>query len=191
MVNLYKKILSGIDIEGEQDLKSKPEENIEDNKLKDKFNINKNLLEYGNLKAKIVDFAILDSKKDLSSLLIKGEEFTIKEKILFDEEIKNPIFTFTLKDKKGTELTGTNTLIENIKIESVKKGDIYEVEFTQKMNLNGGEYLLSISCTGFNEGNLEIYHRLYDVLSITVISNKNTVGIYDMYTKVATKLIRS
>ena len=29
-----------------------------------------------------------------------------------------------------------------------------------------------------------MYHRLYDVANITVISNKNTVGVYDMESEV-------
>ena len=53
--------------------------------------------------------------------------------------------------------------------------------FTQKMNLQGGEYLLSISCTGYDDnGELVAYHRLYDLINITVVSDKNTVGFYDM-----------
>ena len=48
------------------------------------------------------------------------------------------------------------------------------------MNLQGGEYLISMSCTGFEQGEHTVYHRLYDLLNITVISNKNTVGVYDM-----------
>ena len=30
----------------------------------------------------------------------------------------------------------------------------------------------------------EVYHRLYDTLNITVVSDKNTVGYYDMDSKV-------
>ena len=55
-----------------------------------------------------------------------------------------------------------------------------EVTFTQKMSLQGGEYLLSLGVTGFNKDTFEVYHRLYDVLNITVVSDKNTVGYYDM-----------
>ena len=29
-----------------------------------------------------------------------------------------------------------------------------------------------------------VYHRLYDVANITVISNKNTVGVFDMESRV-------
>jgi len=76
-------------------------------------------------------------------------------------------------------------------VQAVGKGDEYEVEFNQKMTLQGGEYLLSMSCTGFENGEHVAYHRLYDIANITVISNKNTVGIYDMEPEVSVKLHRA
>ena len=33
-----------------------------------------------------------------------------------------------------------------------------------------------------------VYHRLYNIANITVISNKNTVGVYDMESEVETSL---
>ena len=48
------------------------------------------------------------------------------------------------------------------------------------MTLQGGEYLLSFGVTGYNGDTFEVYHRLYDALNITVVSDKNTVGYYDM-----------
>ena len=98
--------------------------------------------------------------------------------------IQTPIFTYTIKDKKGADLTGTNTMFEGADIRPVKDGDEYEVCFRQKMTLQGGEYLLSMSCTGFEQGEHTVYHRLYDIANITVISNKNTVGVYDMESEV-------
>ena len=78
-------------------------------------------------------------------------------------------------------------MFENADVKSVDKGDEYEVTFTQNMDLQGGEYLLSMSCTGFEQGEHVVYHRLYDILNFTVISNKNTVGIYDMNSKVTVR----
>lgn len=43
---------------------------------------------------------------------------------------------------------------------------------------------MSISCTGYSEGDFTVYHRLYDVINVTVISDQNTVGFYDMNSKV-------
>ena len=36
----------------------------------------------------------------------------------------------------------------------------------------------------FEHGEHVVYHRLYNVTNITVISNKNTVGVYDMESQV-------
>ena len=46
-----------------------------------------------------------------------------------------------------------------------------------------------MSCTGYEDGQHVVYHRLYDVVNLTVISNKNTVGIYDMESKVKANLV--
>ena len=201
MVDLYKKILAGRMDDLEADLAKRIDSNFADmmelnndiNKthvkehgglMKEKMSINPNKTEYGDGRAEIYDLGILDSKGELTNLLLKGEEFTIREKIKFNANIESPIFTFTIKDKKGTELTGTNTMFEGVEVKPVKSGDDAVVEFKQKMNLQGGEYLLSMSCTGFENGTHVVYHRLYDITFITVISNKNTVGVYDMESKV-------
>ncbi len=206
MVDLYKKILAnqmddleeellemndfsgGMD-NGAETKDNVPEKNIEEKTvhsglMKDKITINPNRTEYGNGKAEIYDLGMFDERGNLTNLLLKGEYFTIKEKIRFHDSIQAPIFTYTIKDKKGADLTGTNTMFEGAEIRPVKNGDEYEVNFRQKMTLQGGEYLLSMSCTGFEQGEHTVYHRLYDVANITVISNKNTVGVYDMESEV-------
>ena len=152
--------------------------------MRDQLAINTDRTEYGDGRAEIYDLGLLDARGNVTNLLLKGEMFIIKECIRFHADIQAPIFTYTIKDKKGTELTGTNTMFEGADIKPVKNGDEYTVEFTQKMNLQGGEYLLSMSCTGFEQGEHVVYHRLYDVTNITVISNKNTVGVYDMESQV-------
>ena len=151
--------------------------------------VNPNVSEYGNGKAEIYDFGILDKDGRLTNLILKGERFTIREKIRFSDTIEAPIFTYTFRDKKGNDLSGTNTMFEGQNIRSVHAGDEYEVEFTQQMDLQGGEYLLSMSCTGFEQGEHVVYHRLYDLLNLTVISNKNTVGVFDMNSHVTTRFI--
>lgn len=209
MVDLYKKILAGQmdalmeelkEEQGEQSRIKAPEASggIEVDKapvkaggalMKDKLTINFDRTEYGDGRAEIIDLGLFDEKGSITNLLLKGEAFTIKERIRFYVDIQAPIFTYTIKDKKGTELTGTNTMFEGADIKPVKAGDEYLVEFSQKMTLQGGEYLLSMSCTGFEQGEHVVYHRLYDVTNLTVISNKNTVGVYDMESQVKAELI--
>lgn len=176
---------AGTQIAGMQTAGSEPAGSYEETGLmKDQLTINPSRTEYGDKRAEIFDLGLIDARGNVTNLLLKGESFTIRERIRFQTEIQAPIFTYTIKDKKGTELTGTNTMFESAQIEPVGKGDIYEVSFRQRMTLQGGEYLLSMSCTGFERGEHVVYHRLYDVANITVISNKNTVGVYDMESEV-------
>lgn len=196
MVDLYKKILANqmdslqeelLETSGESGRPAesgKKERTEQAGLMKDKLTINANRTEYGDGRAKIYDLGLFDERGNLTNLLLKGEMFTIKEKIRFYTQLQSPIFTYTIKDKKGSDLSGTNTMFEGTEIKPVKEGDEYEVSFTQKMTLQGGEYLLSMSCTGFENGEHVVYHRLYDIANITVISNKNTVGVYDMESEV-------
>lgn len=80
--------------------------------MRDKLTINANREEYGDGRAQIFDLGLVDARGNITNLLLKGEEFTIRERIRFNAPIQAPIFTYTIKDKKGTDLTGTNTLFE-------------------------------------------------------------------------------
>ena len=191
-VDLYKKILANQTDELAEALIEQKKEALglpvgevhTDKSMKERMNLNPEVQEYGDGRASFEDFGTLDARGNVTNLLLKGEMFTIRERIRFHAPIEMPIFTYTLRDKKGTDITGTNTMFEGADIKPVKDGDVYAVSFRQKMNLQGGEYLLSMSCTGYENGEHVVYHRLYNVLSLTVISNKNTVGYYDMDSEV-------
>ena len=149
--------------------------------------INEKALEYGTKAGEITEFFVTDKKGTKTSAIIKGEEFTLHMRVKLNEDVAAPIFAFTLKDKHGTEITGTNSMIEKAFLDSVKQGDTKEIMFTQKLDLQGGEYLISLGVTGYEGDKFQVYHRLYDVLNLTVVSDKNTVGYYDMNSKVIVK----
>ena len=41
-----------------------------------------------------------------------------------------------------------------------------------------------LGCTGYAQGDFTVFHRLYDVCNLTVITDKKAVGYYDMFSKV-------
>ena len=147
---------------------------------KDMFPANPSLVEYGEKNAEIVDYGLYDEKGLPTSNFLKGSEFTVKMKIHARETVLEPIFAFTIKNLKGIEICGTNTTMEKIPVPTMKDGDEHVVTFRQKIDLQGGEYLLSLGCTGYQDGMFRVFHRLYDVISLTVVSSRDTVGFYDM-----------
>lgn len=163
-------------------------ENLQTNELdgiwKNQMLNNSNAVTYGNGVADIIDYAIIDEKGKLNFSISKGSNFSIRMKIQFYQDVKQPIFAYTLKDVKGTEITGTNTMLEKQTIDQVKAGEIVTVSFDQNMCLQSGNYLLALGCTGFENGNFTVYSRLYDVCNLQVVSDHDTVGYVDMGTKV-------
>lgn len=189
MIDIYKKILVGqqpvLSSKLDGALGSSIEEVIDDGtSWKSNYQINPNVNEYGDGRASIVDFAVIDDNGVYTNAIMKGSTFKIKSKVHFNEDIENPIFTLTFKTLKGIDVTGTNTMYEKCDVGLCKAGEDYVATFTQKMDMQGGEYLMSISCTGYDGTDFVAYHRLYDVLNITVVSTKNTVGYYDMNSEV-------
>ena len=110
---------------------------------------NPNALEYGTKQAQIEEFYITDDRGVPTNAILKGSMFTIHMRVRFMDHIPAPIFAFSVKNVIGVEITGTNTMIEKAFLDSVEPGEVKNVTFTQKMNLQGGEYLLSLGVTGY------------------------------------------
>ena len=209
MIDIYKKILVGQepvlrskveDAEAavaEVEASSKASESSKsvdsedtDTNWKSNYQLNPNVNEYGDGRAKIVDFAVIDENGTYTNAIMKGSTFTVKSKVHFNTDIENPIFTLTFKTIKGIDVTGTNTMYEKCDVGLCKEGSEYVATFTQRMDMQGGEYLMSISCTGFDGVDFVAYNRLYDILNITVVSSKNTVGFYDMNSQVTVEQVK-
>jgi len=156
---------------------------------KEYLQINTEQLTYGNDKAEIVDFGIFDKTGNLNNMILKKDPFVVKMKVKFKQDVEEPIFALTFKDAHGTDITGTNTMYEKKDLSLARAGEEYVITFEQDMLLQGGEYLLSFGCTGYSNCDFTVYHRLYDVTNITVVSAQNTVGYYDMNSDVKVELV--
>ena len=141
--------------------------------------------DYGDHSGEILDFGIMNSKGEISSMVMKGERFTVLYRFRINRRIDHPIFAYTIRDLKGTELCGTNTLYEDQLVETAEPGLTGVIRFDQRMTLQGGQYMLSLGLTGYIDGELVAYHRLYDACFVHVLSDHNTVGIFDVESTVA------
>lgn len=182
IIDLYKKVISHQMVADAKQRSRKQLEKDTQKKTvwKKSLICNPDLNEYGNRKAEIVDFAILDRDERITNTVAKGEICTIKLRVVFHEPLKDPIIAITIKNQQGLDIAGTNTDLENCEFGPVDAGDCYIVTFKQRLTIQGGEYLLSFGCTEYKNDYLEVCHRLYDVTNLVVISNVRKIGFYDM-----------
>ncbi len=190
-VELYKKIITGNAPTENKTEEKKFVKGKEEKTWKSHFNENPNVIEYGNLKAEVIDYGIFDENNKYLSFIDNEKTVVLKSKIKFNEEIDNPIFTMTIKDFNGLEVAGTNTMIEKIYPGKFQKGEIAEVEFKQKLPIAPNKYTLSFSCTRINaNGELEVLNRKYEALLIEIISSKDNVGLVKLDTKINIKRVQ-
>ena len=197
MIDLYKKVMVGLETpnanagaEAPKALEpeaapGEPSTNIPDGQLwRSYMEENPKCSAYGNGAATILDYCVMDQKGRITNVLGANEAYTVRMKVQFHQRLSEPVFALTLRDKQGTDICGTNTMYEDFNTGEVKDRDIRVISFTQQMNLKGGEYLLCLGCTGFTDGQFEVYHRLYDTCLIRVTSGKMVVGYFDMQTRI-------
>lgn len=194
-VETYKKLITGMleispkkqEENLKEEFKFEKKKNNENN-WKSNFNENTNLIEYGNKKAEVIDYGIFSKSGEYLSVIENDKTVILKSKIKFNEDVKDPIFTMTIKNFHGVEICGTNTLIEKVITGQYKKGQEVECSFIQKLPLSPNKYTVSFSCTKFNsKGELEILNRKYDALLVEICASKDCVGMVALDSKIELK----
>ena len=157
-----------------------------DNKTwKEYFMQNPDLLTYGNGQAEIIDYGIFDDNGDYQKTINNNQEYTVKMKVKFNEEIDEPIFALSIKDFKGLELGGVNTRAYKKITGLYEKGDTVIVEFKQSFPLAPEKYTLSFGCTKITQnGELEVFDRKYDALFIEIIAYRDCLGLIDLKSEI-------
>ena len=186
MIDLYKQVLVGQEpvmpgdmpnLAHDEDIRKKAGGDVE---KKEKEEAGTAELKYGNGSARIRSFVLRDDKGRETNAIVKGSVCEIAMDVDILKDIAKPIFAFTVKNAMGIEITGTNTMAEKAFLEEVHAGETKRITFRQRVDLQGGEYLISFGVTGFEGDDFTVYERRYDALLMTVVSDKNTVGYYDM-----------
>jgi teichoic acid transport system ATP-binding protein len=139
---------------------------------------------YGDGRARIRSGGIFDKNGEPAQVLVQGDTYEFRMEVEFYATIKDPIMAFTIKDVKGFDITGTNTMFKKTATGMVHDGDLISVTFSQTVPLNPGGYLISFGCTGYEEGIHKVYDRRYDMLSFQMISHRASVGLFDLNSEV-------
>ena len=145
--------------------------------------LNPNMDRYGNKKIEIVDFCIFNEEGDISNVIDNSEKCKIYIKIKSKIDDKNVMLTFSVKDFNGIEYCGTTKYIDEI-----KKDEEITVEYDQVIPLKPERYTLSLGCVKINNnGETEVYDRLYDCILFQIVSTEGMLGLFKLDSEVVIK----
>jgi ABC-type polysaccharide/polyol phosphate transport system ATPase subunit len=149
------------------------------------FRVNPKENRYGDRQAEIIEAGIFTVSGDPVQSLLKGEEYEFKIKVRFNKSVNDPIFSYTVKDVKGFDISGTNTLFEDVETGKFLENEMLVITFRHTMLLNSGGYLLSFGCAGHVGSEYIVHDRRYDHMTFEVTSLKPSVGFLDMESKIS------
>lgn len=145
---------------------------------------NSNNLSYrwGDQKAIILDYVLSSENINYPPTLRSGSKIELSISVRFVEEIFRPIIGFTIKNKEGITVYGTNSeLLEFEDVMSTGSKDSVEIiNMSFTCNLAPGDYFISLGVASKASEDVEPHDRRYDAIHVHVEPDKTMFGLSNM-----------
>ena len=133
--------------------------------------------EWGTREAEIVDAKFYDKNGVETARFNSGEAITVKIFYRCKRRIDDPIFGFSIADFQGKLCFGSNTIIENYPIDYINGEGSIQLTI-EPINLMRGKFFFSLSL--HSRDHQTNYHRLDNMFTIWIISDKKAEGFVDL-----------
>jgi ABC-type polysaccharide/polyol phosphate transport system ATPase subunit len=141
---------------------------------------------FGSGKGHITSVVLIDEGRGAPALAFEtGAPVTVRCTVEVDADVAQPIFALRIKNERGMEVYGTNTLFQTQVLAPFAAGEQALVEFAQEMVLMPGAYFLSVSFVELVGDEVVPIDRRYDVLEFKVTPVDRSFGIANLRTRIA------
>ena len=151
--------------------------------------ITKRQQRYGTAEAEILGASLLDLDEHPLKRIDSGEKGIFRIKVGFNVSIKDVVVGITIRNKIGLDMYGINTLWKNIDIGQCKVGDVLIVDFNQRIMLGGGDYYVNVAINEKRSEGLIRLDWISDMISFSVVQNKEHLGFFDLNSDISFRLI--
>jgi teichoic acid transport system ATP-binding protein len=123
---------------------------------------------YGNGKARLIRFSI-NGKENCPEISVQsGEELVVHLTHQVSQPIAQPFVAIRIRTKHGVETYGNNTTFGGREIGTVQPGDMIRCVFRQKMHLNNGQFLLTMTIAEWVQNQVVFVDRVVDAVLLNV-----------------------
>lgn len=142
---------------------------------------NANEERWGDGRAKICHYDILQNGAPTNGIVQRGDELRIRMSVLYRHDVEGLIYGITVKTNDGNAVFGTNSRLIGDLPSSEKSGALIAIEFRLKLNLLAGDYFVSLGVAQDHESKDAIpVDRRYDLIHLHVSETKEAFGYADL-----------
>jgi lipopolysaccharide transport system ATP-binding protein len=136
---------------------------------------------HGDGASEILSADLLNTRGESIRNLEPHETVNIRVRAVARRDLEDPVVGVLIRNRLGIDVFGTNTRIEGLDLGNIKRGEVFEVEFTFDCLLTRQDYTLTVA-TQHREGYSQDW--LDDVLSFSVTDARDVAGLANFKTKV-------
>jgi ABC-type multidrug transport system ATPase subunit len=140
--------------------------------------------DYGGELGRIEDRSMRGADGAEKTVFSSGETVEVRFRVKARDTFIAPIYALTLKNTKGQDIYGTNTLYNRQTAPPIHAGETADVVLRFPLNLVAGEYFISLGWTQLVGEELLVIHRRYDTLNFTVLGVDRTFGVAHLFASI-------
>lgn len=141
---------------------------------------------HGDGSAEILRVDLLDASRRGIAMVETGQLVYVRVRVVFHEDIEDPVYGFVIRNRHGINLYGTNTSVQGIRSGLVKRGERVETTFSFNCWLAPDLYSVSIAV---HSPTSVSFDWMDGVLFFRVFSEIVIEGVANLNAKVTTKSI--
>ena len=133
---------------------------------------------HGNLNAEILRVDLLDASQRPITMVESGQLVHLRVRVIFHEDLEDPVYGFIVRNRHGINLYGTNTKVQGIKPGLIRRGERVETTFSFSCWLAPDLYSISIAVHSPNSVSFDwmdgaLYFRVFSEIPIEGVANLN------------------
>jgi homopolymeric O-antigen transport system ATP-binding protein len=133
---------------------------------------------HGNGSAEILRVDLLDASLRSIAIAETGQLVHLRVRVVFHEDIEDPVYGFVIRNRHGINLYGTNTRVQGIRSGLVKRGERVETTFSFNCWLAPDLYSISVAVHSPNSVSFDwmdgaLFFRVFSDIAIEGVANLN------------------
>lgn len=133
---------------------------------------------WGDQRGQIQDYVLQINNQAAGTMCRSGDHIDLLLRVIYKQDVNNPILGLTLKTSDGIVVYGANTRDRKLNVPAAMAGNELLVRYSFVINLIGGDYFISLGLADDDEqkDNLAVDRR-YDLIHLQVRAEHSDFGI--------------